>query len=638
MIKESAISEKLSKFNKGRWGILYTDIANWSKSTGYNVYIVGGAIRDALQPDKTFKDIDFCVESPNPYELVDYLAGIKDEKGSLPKYKIISRTDFTHIGTSKISLSFPRSSKDSSLYQIQFEIAMTRKEIYEGSVRQPSKVLFTDVKEDALRRDFCCNAVYYNIVTNKLIDPTGKGLHDIKTKTLRSMKDPSISFKEDPLRMIRCLRFSLSLGFGIEQKTMNAITWNPEYESLSLDLIRPDFQISLYQGGSKFIRTLHEKGLLKHIIPELEESWGFNQNSPYHSMNLTDHLLATLDWALGHASNSFNEYFRTILAFSALLHDISKYKCFQLKENNYFSFHDHENTSSEMAKEILRRMGYGKSFVASVTGIIRCHMLLKPWWDPRTKQPTGTRKQWRKTYDKLNNLLGLDNTLVAIALIDADNNTHAPEHCRPGQAYKFLNVVSTKFPNPYDPRYDIPNNEEVISLLGLDPKNPKSGKIAAKVRKAMEDIVPLQFDSTKLTKDEIFGIYLGIFDNVMYVHKNLQPYGEVNFYVSLASAPSSDERFAIKVIEPDYIAEFSKYFEKNSDADNLMLEVESKYYPDLLMRYRVNQDVNRIINEISKKIQELKELPGYSRLVISEEGGDLGSVIEFTNRDRIVIV
>lgn len=625
--KATIITSKI--YSRQGWlGFLYTDIVNWSKSSGTNVYLVGGAVRDILLSGN-YKDLDFCIESPKIEDLISYLAELKWGGDKTPKYVNINKIVYPS-GTVKISVEVNRE----TLHKIQFEIAVTRKEIYDGTVRRPSKIVFADVREDALRRDFNCNAVYFNIVTEELIDPTGKGIHDIESKILRTVKDPKISFREDPLRMIRCIRFSLSLGFEIERDTLDALKNYPEYESLSLDLIRPEFEKSLLAGGSKFIRTLHEKRLLGHIIPELEESWGFNQNSPYHSMNLTDHLLTALDWVL--VNKLFNAELTTILAYSTLLHDIGKYKCFQLTPTNHFSFHNHENISSDLSKEILRRLGYRKSFVESVSGIIRCHMMLKPWWDSKTKQLSGTRKQWRRTFDRMVNLLGLDKTNAALALIDADNNTHAPEYCRPDQVEKFIDSVSKSIYNPYtDFRNVLPGIDEIISLMDLKSMVRNSGRTAYRIRKAMEDIIPLQLDQAHITKEEILGIYSSVFEDTLYIVRDCTTGKEV-FFVTL----DQNLKNMIEVLDSGDIAEFSFKFQNiqdNSDHTPI-LELDSKYYPDLLMRCRVNQTVNRIVGEIREKVQELKELPGYSRLSLNDVCGDLSAAVVFTNRDRIVII
>lgn len=626
--KATIITSKIYS-RQGWFGTLYADIVNWSKISGTNVYLVGGAVRDILLSGN-YKDLDFCIEDSSKIEeLISYLSELR-WRGDNPKYVHINKIAYPS-GTVKISVEI---NCEKIPQEIQFEIAVTRKEVYDGTVRRPSKIVSADVHEDALRRDFNCNAVYFNIVTEELIDPTGKGIHDINSKVLRTVKDPKISFREDPLRMIRCIRFSLSLGFEIERDTLDALKNYPEYESLSIHLIRPEFETSLLAGGSKFIRILHEKRLLGHIIPELEESWGFNQNSPYHSMNLTDHLLTALDWVL--VKKYFNKDLTTILAYSTLLHDIGKYKCFQLTPTNHFSFHNHENISSDLSKEILRRLGYGKSFVESVSGIIRCHMMLKPWWDSKTKQLSGTRKQWKRTFDRMVNLLDLDKTHAALALIDADNNTHAPEYCRPNQVEKFIDSISKSIYNPYtDFRNVLPGIDEIISLMDLKSKVRNSGRTAAKIRKAMEDIIPLQLEWTRITKEEILGIYSSVFEDTLYIVRDFATGKEV-FFVTL------DQNFKnmIEVLDSGDIAEFSFKFQNiqdNSDHTPI-LELESKYYPDLLMRCRVNQDVNRIVGEIREKVRELKELPGYSRLSLNDVCGDLSAAVEFTNRDRIVII
>ena len=671
------------KFITGTFkNILLPDLKEWSEKTGINIYVVGGACRDHILTESNGsaarrpKDIDFCVESPQGAKVViEYLSQLKCDDGD-NKYKVTIVDDFPKIGTMVVSLEC----KYGGVYHKfpNLEIAMTRKEIYSGQVRRPSKIEFASVNDDALRRDFCCNAVYYNIRTETFVDPTGKGIQDAKNNIYRTIKDPETSFREDPLRMIRCIRFwhtNKWCGGSVEKETLKAIHYYPEYDQISLDLIRPELEKILVHGAknnevvgdrksSDAIRFLHERGLLKHILPEFEEAWGFNQNSPYHSMNLSDHLLATLDWVQLYSpfgSCGLHNVNEALLCWACLLHDISKYKTYQIKKDNYFSYHNHERTSAEMAEEILKRLGYGKVFASSVGKIITCHMYLKQFWDPIAQEYNGTDKQTRKIWEKIAERSG-DHMDEVLALIDADNNTHAPDKCRPSQVYQFdikykeLEKLNTNGYTLRESRLpELPSGEMVKDALKLSKEEmPVIGQVLS----AMKDIVPLQSNYSKMTKEDIIAFYLGMFDQNFYIRKrpNIGQWSYTATINNPFDAIARDE--SLEITDKLTRDRIEKIFEQNKDprlidADILRKQVKGKLiqtndekvlvlnaqtFPWILIRYRIFDQIDKCFEKINEGLREISQLPDFASFELENKDGDVTAIVDFYSGFRKVII
>ena len=625
-------------------------IRDWSNATNINVYIVGGACRDLLTEDieKHPNDFDFCIESPEGAKpLIDHLS---------TQFSVATIKEYSDVGTSVILIDD----------RLLIEIAMTRREIYDGKVRKPSKVEFAPVQEDAFRRDFCCNAVYYNIRTKSLVDPTGKGIHDIKNKKLRSVKNPEDSFREDPLRMLRCLRFFHTLresGYTIDKETDRCIHWYPEYDQLSLDLIRPELEKLIESNsidehsekkGSTMIRTLHERGLLKHIIPELEEAWGFNQNSLHHSMNLTDHLLATLDYVQVHStclrSLSLIGIDQLILTYAALLHDISKYKSFELKKDHTFSFHGHENLSGDMAEEILLRLGYNKEFVTHVSNIIKCHMYLKQFWDPIAEKYDApdkiTNRIWERLQKTADGYIG-----EALALIDGDNNTHAPKSCKPNQVEQFICRYESINPGAIKllkGGIDIVNLEDLLPDGNMikDALNMTKEDLPAikQIIHILEDIVPMQHDYLKMSKQDILSLYIEMFNHEYYVMDSGYCIGNFKVLHLFKNNPEEESYKCLnylKLTDKSTRARICKILDNGKDPriiNEKTIKINSLTFPMIHIQFSLREQVNNSFKLIEEGLKQLSMLPNFNYADVCFREGDVTACVDFGELDKVFII
>lgn len=425
--------------------LLKTIVKSWGKA---NVYYVGGCIRDLLL-GKEPKDYDLCIDLENGSTLfTDYL---KENWSSVCS----GFTVFPKYGTAKFDLEGD-----------QIECVIPRRESYNNGPRKPDQVEYAGIYEDSLRRDFCCNALYQNVLTGEILDPTEKGREDINNKILRTPINGKETFIDDPLRMLRAFRFAYQKGFKISEEVLETITDYPEYYKLSMERIWSEFsKILITENADQAIRDLHKYKLLKYIIPEFEESWGFDQHSKYHSLDLTEHTLKVVK----------NVSPNIVLRTAALLHDIAKYKEHGIREDGTWSYIGHEIKSSLLAKEILGRLKCSNDFIDQVCFLISNHMIIKQNSSPK-KVYNGNKKRTRSVM----RILG-ENIDLVLELIDADNNAHAPEYCLKGQVEEFKKCVEDEKNRP-EPLVSPISGRIIIDRLGI-----QEGIEVGRIKKLMQE-------------------------------------------------------------------------------------------------------------------------------------------------------
>ncbi len=357
-------------------------------------YVAGGFVRD-LQLERSSDDIDIVVNLENGGQ---NLAFFLHEKG-ISTYPAIYKT----FGTAK-----------SDILGYSIEFVMTRKESYRKRCRFPS-VDFGSLDEDVLRRDFTINSLLLNLKDNSIFDLTGKGIHDIRNKLIRTIAAPSDVFIEDPLRILRAVRFAAQLDFDISEDCLQSIKENHHLlKNLTIERINCEFtKILTSDKPAKGLELLIKTEMYKSIIPELGEMLNLEQNK-YHDKDVWHHTLSVVE----------NVPPLPELRLSALFHDIGKLRCMN-EVDGVRRFFNHENTSAKIAKEILKKLKYSGKLVSEVNFLIKNHMRTKSFGanaEHMTKK--AARKFLRDTKDYCDNLLHL---------IHADNISHAPEHQYPEQ-------------------------------------------------------------------------------------------------------------------------------------------------------------------------------------------------------------
>lgn len=348
---------------------------------GYESYIVGGCVRDAIL-SKFPHDYDICT-SALPEEIISCFDGFK--------------TILTGMKYGTVTIVIDDENYEITTYRIDGNYS-------DG--RRPDEVKYTkDIVEDLSRRDFTMNAIAYNPKSG-FVDPF-YGVNDIKNRIIRCVNNPYDRFSEDTLRILRAWRFSLQLGFDIDADTLYAAYYelynlsNVSEERIFSELckaLQANFQEKLYHPGSlPFIVA---------IFPEWKKSIKFWQNNPWHIFDVSTHSL----FAYTHLDY---ENADLITRLATLLHDIGKPESYQVDQDGLKHFLGHAEVGAEMVNGILKRLRADNATREAVVELVKYHD-----YDIR-----NTKKSVRKLMNKL----GEKQTRRLIQLKMADNLAQNPE-------------------------------------------------------------------------------------------------------------------------------------------------------------------------------------------------------------------
>ncbi|MDR3026423.1 HD domain-containing protein [Chryseobacterium sp.] len=311
---------------------LFKIISEAAERNNQSVYIVGGYVRDLLMKRKASTDIDFVTEQSG-IELAQSVAQDID-----PKLKV---SIFKTYGTAMIKYK-----------ELDLEFVGARKESYTENSRKP-EVEGGSLEDDQKRRDFTINAMAISLNKDnfgELIDPFN-GVDDLEKGILRTPLEPAQTYSDDPLRMMRAVRFASTLNFKIEENSLQAIQQEAErIKIVSMERIMVEFnKIMLSEKPSIGLRLMEQTGLMKLIIPELIELKGVEEvegqthkDNFYHTLEVVDNISVNTDnlW----------------LRWSALLHDIGKAPTKKFVEGTGWTFHGHEFLGSKMTKTLFQRL------------------------------------------------------------------------------------------------------------------------------------------------------------------------------------------------------------------------------------------------------------------------------------------
>ena len=310
---------------------IFETISNVGNEIGQDAFVIGGYVRDQLLNRET-KDID----------IVAIGSGIDFAKKTAKKLKSSPVKIFKSFGTAMIIVD-----------DIEVQFVGARKESYRSNSRNP-KVEIGTFEEDQKRRDFTINALAISLNSKdygQLIDPFN-GLNDLKNKILKTPLDPNLTFSDDPLRMMRAIRFSSQLDFKIEKETLNAISKNADrIKIVAQERITEELnKIILSNRPSSGFKLLEETGLLKIIFPEFQLLKGIeNINGKSHKDNFY-HTLKVLDNILPFSKGNL------WLRWAALLHDIAKPNTKRFNSTQGWTFHGHEDKGARMVPSIFRKL------------------------------------------------------------------------------------------------------------------------------------------------------------------------------------------------------------------------------------------------------------------------------------------
>jgi len=311
---------------------IFKIITKAADQLGVETYVIGGFVRDLILERKEPKDIDFvCIGSG--IKLAKKVAKLLPEQ---PKVQV-----FKNFGTAMIKLQ-----------DLKLEFVGARKESYRFDSRKPI-VEDGTLQDDLNRRDFTINAMAIQLNKEQygtLLDPFN-GMEDLQKKIIRTPLDPNITYSDDPLRMMRAVRFATQLEFFIEKNSVQAIKDNAErLNIISQERITDELnKIILANKPSKGFKLLFNTKLLHQFFPKMVELHGIEViNNKGHKDNFY-HTLEVLDNICENTENLW-------LRWSAILHDIAKPDTKRFEKKQGWTFHGHELLGSKMVPRIFRKL------------------------------------------------------------------------------------------------------------------------------------------------------------------------------------------------------------------------------------------------------------------------------------------
>jgi len=338
-------------------------ILNELNNNGFEAYIVGGAVRDYFLK-KLPKDWDIATNA-KPSDI-----------------KSIFKN--THSIGEKFGMIQVLIDKE------EFEVTTYRKDGNYKDSRHPEEVEFVgDIVKDLSRRDFTINAMAYDPIENKIVDPFN-GQKDLKLKIVKTVGEANNRFKEDALRMMRAVRFACKLNFSIESETFLSIINNSNtIKNISFERIRDELIKIINSDTPSFgIRILKDSELLHEIIPEFDETVGCGQTKKY-KFDVFEHTMQVIDQAKKISEDIRDKNNINAFMFAALFHDIGKPYCIKDGVVDENLFKNHHEISFQKSKKILNRLKFDNKFKKYCQYIIRNHSI--PYFSYYKNNEFGTR-------------------------------------------------------------------------------------------------------------------------------------------------------------------------------------------------------------------------------------------------------
>jgi poly(A) polymerase len=331
-------------------------LASAFADAGHELALVGGPVRDAFL-GRAITDLDFTTDA-TPDQILAIVTPISQAQWDVGRAfgTIAARIDGESV-----------------------EITTYRSDSYDGASRKPAVEFGDSLEGDLRRRDFTVNAMALRVPELKLVDPSG-GMDDLVAGILRTPGAPEVSFGDDPLRMLRAIRFSAQLGFTLEAATAIAIAEMRESIGIiSIERVNDELSKLLKTDAPRRgVELLVESGLAELVLPEVP-ALQLESDEHHHHKDVYQHSLTVLDQAIDleksrAASGTGIASPDLVLRLAALLHDIGKPATKRNEPGGQVSFHHHDIVGAKLAKKRLRELRFDNDTIAAVGRLIELHL------------------------------------------------------------------------------------------------------------------------------------------------------------------------------------------------------------------------------------------------------------------------
>lgn len=328
------------------------ELATRFHRAGYQLFLVGGSVRDAML-GRLSGDLDFTTDAQPQYilEVVSAWADAVWETGIA----------FGTVGASKRG--------------VVLEITTFRADSYDRVGRNPEVTYGDTIEGDLRRRDFTVNAMAIELATRDFVDPHG-GLTALANRALETPAPPDESFADDPLRMLRAARFASRLGFTPTQRVVDAMTdMAGELARITAERLQTELsKLITGEAARAGIELMVRTGLAEHVVPEIP-GMRLAIDEHHQHKDVYQHSLTVLDQAIDlERRDAPEDEPDLVLRLAALLHDIGKPRTRQFEPGGGVSFHHHEVVGAKMVRKRLRALKYPKDVISDVGQLVFLHL------------------------------------------------------------------------------------------------------------------------------------------------------------------------------------------------------------------------------------------------------------------------
>ena len=452
------------------------EIEEYVRKLGLDAYLVGGALRDELL-ELDSKDADFLVPGLDTEGLRAALAS----HGRVEDLVVADRLVGIRL--------HPRDGKIRRLTPAGIEFAPPRKEVSTGPGRHDFEIVADptlSVEDDMRRRDFTVNAMARRLETGDLVDPLN-GRADLEARRLRTVSPQS--FREDPLRLVRALRFVSQLGFEPDEELLaqmreeapavKLVSGERVGGGLSADGMGELSKLLLGAEPARALRLARDTGVLVELLPEFGPAIGFNQESRYHDLTVDEHTFAVVQAAA-------DQGFSLAVRLAALFHDLGKpavaWRGNDGRLHYYakpgFAVHGHDREGADLASQALLRLRYPNALRKRVVRIVRRHM-----FQPGKGDARRARRFLRRNGDQL--AFDLIDHKHADLLGKRGSDGEPPPLEEIERLARFREVVEQELSSPHRLR-DLAIDGSDLIELGFRP-GPQLGRILHELLDAVVD-------------------------------------------------------------------------------------------------------------------------------------------------------